>query len=134
MLFVAYTTAPFVTFIHIKLPIFARRSKDHLLRWIQKLPQTTEIDVTTMRFSGYARVSRMLLSDLKQTRARLGVANLVRTKGLSDESTKPWWRPKEPRLFYVGKEDPLSRKKSVWQTALWQKSLWQIISSQIQAK
>lgn len=131
MIFVTYTTAPFVSYVHIKLPAFARRSQDQLMQWVKNLPRNTEIDMTTLRFSGRPRVSRMPLSDLKETKARLGVANLARVSNSSINSKRPWWKGKEPDLFYVAHDSTKGRKSAVWQTAPWQKAVWQHIVEQI---
>lgn len=122
MIFIAYTTVPFVSYVHIKLPGFARRSKDKLMQWVQQVPPNAEIDLTTMRFSGHPRVSRMLISDLNETKARLGVANLAK---VSNFTIKPWWMGKEPTLFYV------TQKSAVKQTPPWQKAIWQHILDRI---
>ena len=131
MVFVTYTTAPFVSYARIRLPSFARRSREQLARWISKIPQNTEVYLTTMRFSGRGRVTRMLLSDLKQTKARLGVANLARIPGAAEESHGRWWRPKEPRFFYIASESAKRGNSKVWQTSEWQKSMWQHVLKRI---
>ena len=125
MVFIAYSTAPFVSYVHIKLPGFARHSKDQLMQWVKQVPRNAEIDLTTMRFSGRPRVSRMLISDLKETEARLGVANLARVSNLT---IRPWWMGKEPTLFYV------TPKSAVRKNAPWQKAIWQHISDRIRKK
>lgn len=122
MIFIAYTTMPFVSHGHVNLPGFARRSKDQLMQWARQVPRNTEIDLTTMRFSGRHRVSRILLSDLKETKARLGVANLAR---VSNVSIRPWWMGKEPSFFYV------ARKSMVRQSATLQDIVWQSILDRI---
>ena len=132
MIFVTYTTAPFVSFVHIKVPSFARRSRAQLSRWIQEVPKSTEIDLTTMRFAGRARVTRLPLSDLKPTKARLGVANLAKISRLSTEPSKPWWMGKELNLFYVANENKSNQESKIWQTSSWQKAMWQLILNRIQ--
>lgn len=131
MVFVMYTTAPFVSYARIRLPSFARRSREQLARWIQKIPQDTEIYLTTMSFSGRGRVSRMLLSDLKQTKARLGIANLARKSTASAKSSRVWWKIKEPNLFYVASESMKEGESKVWQTSAWQKTMWRYVLKRI---
>ena len=117
MIFVAYTTAPFVNYIHVRLPVYARQSQKQLLRWSKTLPINTDIDVTTMRFSGRPRVSRMIVSDLRERKARLGVANLVRTRS-SGKFKGPWWMGPELKTFYVGAERGRINEDSIWQKIL----------------
>ena len=131
MIFVTYTTAPFVSYARIRLPLFARRSREQLARWIQKIPRNTEIYLTTMGFSGRGRVSRMLVSDLKETKARLGVANLARTLNSEAGFRKKWWRPKEPHLFYIADDSAKSGKSKTWQTSAWQKTMWRHVLNRI---
>lgn len=123
-----YHASPFVAYVHIKLPIFARRSREQLLRWAQNIPSNTEIEMTTIKSYGSLRTTRMPISELRPIKARFGIQNLARVPrplnktGIS--SNRPWWAPKEQTLFFVGNE----RRKSV-ETAVWQKALEQIRSS-----
>ncbi len=119
MLYVMYSTAPFVSYVHIRLPIFARRSREQLLRWAESMSPTTEIDMTTMRSYGRPRVSRIPLRELQRTKASLGIANLTRVQSSSQaEMKRPWWMNKPPKHFYVGNDRGKSREASVWQKAL----------------
>lgn len=121
LFYVTFYAAPFVAFVHIKLPIFARRSREQLLRWAQSIPPNTEVDLTTIKSYGSLRISRMPFSELHPTKARFGIENLVRIKQTPSTRKKPWWAPKERNLFFVGNE----RRKTV-ETAVWQKALAQI--------
>lgn len=131
MVFVTYTTAPFVSFARIRLPLFARKSREQLATWIQKIPRNTEIYLTTMRFSGRGRVSRMLVSDLKETNARLGVANLARKPTSAASFKRKWWGVKEPHLFYIANDNPKGGDSKIWQTSAWQKTMWQHVLNRI---
>ena len=121
LLYVTYYAAPFVTFVHIKLPIFARRSREQLLKWAQNIPPNTEVEMTTIKSYGSLRISRMLISELHPTKARFGIENLIRVPLFPLTTKRPWWVPKERNLFFVGNE----RRKTV-ETAVWQKALAQI--------
>jgi hypothetical protein len=131
MIFVTYTTAPFVSYAHIRLPQYARRSREQLARWIKNIPPNTEIYLTTMQFSGRGRVSRMLLSDLKETKARLGVANLARKPSSVATPGRKWWRMKEPNLFYIASQSTMGGETKVWQTSAWQKTMWRHVLNRI---
>ena len=128
LMYVMYYASPFVAYIHIKLPIFARRSREQLLKWAQSIPPNTELEMTTIKSYGSLRTTRMPISGLRPVKARFGIENLARVprslERTSIGSKRPWWAPKEQTLFFVGNE----RRKSV-ETAVWQKALEQIRSS-----
>ena len=128
MLYVMYCAAPFVAYVHIKLPIFARRSREHLMKWAQNIPPNTEVDLTTIKSYGSLRIARMPISELHPIKARFGIENLVRVPQFHSTKKKPWWAPKERKLFFVGNE----RRKTV-ETAVWQKALGQIRNLQEQS-
>lgn len=119
MLFVASTTAPLVFYIHLRPPLFARRSREALMRYSKNLPAYARIDMTTMKFSSRQRVTGVLVSELKPMKAWLSVANLVRDPPSSTSvSSRTWWMGKPPRKFYVGTERGRSREKGVWDNVL----------------
>ena len=119
MVYVMYFTAPFVSYVHVRLPIYARRSREQLLRWAENMSPTTEIDMTTMRLYGRPQVSRMPLGELRTTKPSFGIANLIRAQRPSGVEVKgSWWTNKPLTKFYVGNERGKSREPSVWQKAL----------------
>ena len=118
MLYVSYFAAPFVAYVHIKPPVSARRSKEQLLKWAQNISPNTEVDLTTIKTYGRLRVSRMPLSELHPTKARFGIENLVRVPYFPSVEKKPWWAPKEQKLFFVGNERRNTVETLVWQRAL----------------
>jgi hypothetical protein len=120
MFIVMYTTAPFVAYVHLRIPSFARRSKEALLRWASRIPGDTELDLTTMRAYGKLRVSRLLVKDLRHTSSWTSIANFSRVLPASlDVSTKRrWWMLKPMRSFYVGSERQTVREISVWQEVM----------------
>jgi hypothetical protein len=100
MVSVAYISGPFVNYIHLRLPAFARGSREMLLRYSKKLPKDAEIDITTMNFIGKPRVTRMKVTDLYPVKERLGMANYARdTTKINAE--RPWWMGKAVRQFGV---------------------------------
>ena len=119
MLFVGYTTAPFVNYVHIRLPIFARRSREQLVRWSKNIPLDTEIDMTTIRVFGLARVTRMRLAELRMSKKRgLAVANLQRIAPADEVSKRPWWMGRKPTDFYVVEERWKSGDATIWHRVL----------------
>ena len=117
MLFVAYTTSPFVTYVHIRLPPFARQSRELLNQWSKKLTADTEIDLTTMGFYGLPRVSRVRLADLRMRKARLTSANLVRVNH-PELKKRSWWMGRKPDAFYVARQLSKGKSNSVWEEVL----------------
>jgi hypothetical protein len=119
MLFVGYTSAPFVAYVHVALPAAARRSRDQLSRWSKNIPLETEIDMTTMKALPFARVTRMPLSELRKVdKAADGVTNLVRVLGDRERFKRPWWKLARPTRFYVGNKNTQIREPSVWPAVL----------------
>ncbi|MCJ1245228.1 hypothetical protein MMC30_002430 [Trapelia coarctata] len=120
LLFVAYTTAPFVHYVHVRLPVFARQSQEQLIRWSKNIAPSTEIDLTTMRLYGLPRVTRVLLSNLREKdRSLLSVANLVKVPSrFSGPTKRPWWMGRAMTRFYVSKEQPKNRDLAIWPKVL----------------
>lgn len=90
LFFVAFTTSPFVSFIHIRLPPFARQSEEMLRRFVQNLPAKTELDFTTMSFIAKPRVSRVAVSELRPANKRLGIVNYTRDTA-ADNAARKWY-------------------------------------------
>ncbi|KAH8158279.1 hypothetical protein CIB48_g9966 [Xylaria polymorpha] len=89
-MFVAYTTSPFVTFIHMRLPPFARQSEEMLRRYVRTLSPQTELDITTMSLIAKPRVSVVKLSDLAPVSRRFGIVNMARDTAV-DNAKRRWY-------------------------------------------
>jgi len=125
LMYMTYYSFPFVAYVHIRLPVFARRSREQLLKWSQNIAPNTEVEMTTIKSYGSLRSSRMQISELQPTKVLFGIQNLLREPRFPSSQKKPWWAPKEQRLFFVGNE----RRKTV-ETAIWQKVLSEIQNSE----
>ncbi|KAI1334103.1 hypothetical protein F5Y15DRAFT_313405 [Xylariaceae sp. FL0016] len=90
VVFVAYVTSPFVTFVHLRLPPFARQSEEMLRRYVRSLPPQTELDVTTMSFIAKPRASRLRVEELKPVSRRWGIVNLARD-ATAENASRPWY-------------------------------------------
>ena len=113
MVFVGYTSAPFVTYIHLRLPLFARQSRDMLLRYTKNLPRDAELDITTMNFVGKPRVARVKVIELHQVKERFGQANYARdTKAINEK--RPWWMGKAVGQFGVHSNTKRIMGGEVW--------------------
>src|SRR6187402_31644 len=100
VVFVGYISGPFVTYIHLRLPLFARHSREMLMRYSKNLPRNSEIDITTMNFIGKPRVTRMTVGELYPVKERFGMANYARDT-MVVSSKRPWWMGKAVRQFGV---------------------------------
>ncbi len=110
MLVVAYATAPFVTYIHLRIPFYARRSREDLSRFVDKVPKTTEIDLTTIGQFGWPHVYRMPLAELKKVKYKLSAANVKRVLPPSSvDLDRSWWKRELPTNFHVGVK-PVGRR------------------------
>lgn len=100
IIFVAYTTAPFVTHIHIHLPPAARTSRNVLERFVRATPPSTQLTLTTMSFIAKPRYSTMQAGELFPARQRLGVVNYVRDTSKENASRK-WYMYRAVGKFYI---------------------------------
>ncbi|KAI0384285.1 hypothetical protein F5Y04DRAFT_239507 [Hypomontagnella monticulosa] len=116
LVFVAYTTSPFVSFIHMRLPPFARQSEEMLRRFVRTLPPTTELDITTMSFIAKPRVSKVKVSDLYKTSRVMGIANLARDTAAENASRK-WYMYRAVANFNA-QSNTVPRVPWVWEGVL----------------
>jgi hypothetical protein len=91
-----------VTNVHIRLPTFARQSRDLLERWAKAgIPASTPLQVTTMSFIGKPRVSTMTLRDLVPARQRFGLVNYVRGDVEEENRRRKWYMFRAVERFHV---------------------------------
>ncbi|GJD02914.1 hypothetical protein ColKHC_11739 [Colletotrichum higginsianum] len=65
LLFVAYTSAPFVTYIYLRLPPYARQSRALLERYVRTLPPTAQLEIGTMGLATRPRTTLVTAADLR---------------------------------------------------------------------
>ncbi|KAK2027224.1 hypothetical protein LX32DRAFT_450583 [Colletotrichum zoysiae] len=65
LLFVAYTSAPFVTYIYLRLPPYARQSRALLERYVRTLPPTAQLELGTMGLATRPRTTLVSAADLR---------------------------------------------------------------------
>ncbi|PLN82959.1 hypothetical protein BDW42DRAFT_69660 [Aspergillus taichungensis] len=61
---VTWTSAPFVNFIYLSLPMFARRSREQTLQYAKNLPPTATLSIITTDATFVPRTSTVRLGDL----------------------------------------------------------------------
>jgi hypothetical protein len=117
MIFVMYTAAPFVTYVHLRLPPFARISRTNLMRYSANLPKDASIYITTMNIIGRPHVSRVNVSELYPIKKPLNIANFARdTKEIS--SKRPWWARRYVRRFAILETSGATREKGIWENVV----------------
>ncbi|KAG5927748.1 hypothetical protein E4U42_001835 [Claviceps africana] len=101
ILFIAYTTAPFVTHIHVHLPPGARTSRAVLERFVGAMPASSRLTFTTMSLIAKPRYSSVAVGDLRVVRGRrFGLVNYVRdTK--AENATRKWYMYRAVGGFHV---------------------------------
>ncbi|KAB8336846.1 hypothetical protein FH972_021154 [Carpinus fangiana] len=110
-----FTAAPFVTYVHLAVPAWARHSAARLQRYAQNLPSTAELDVTSLKWI-WPRVTRLNASELYLHQGKLtGAMTLRREVPRHVQESRKWyaWRP--IKKFYVGgKAGKKSAEPWVW--------------------
>jgi hypothetical protein len=115
LLFTLYTTAPFVTYAHLKLPAYAQLSSENLLRYSKNLPKTAELDLTTMSILGRARVTRAPLCELKEIKSTVGVSNIHRCfPAGTPRPPRAWWMRKPVTRFYARDVVERGKPRTLW--------------------
>jgi len=114
MIFVMHTTAPFVTYIHLRLPEFARQSRENLLRYSRHLPRNATVDITTLNMIGRPRVSRVGVGDLHPVGSRFSISNYARG-AKNEEMKRPWWVARPIKQFAILGVRGRSREEGVWE-------------------
>lgn len=117
MVFVAYVSSPFVAQVHLRLPTYARRSRNILMRYTQSLPKDAELEVTTMSFIAKPRSSLVKVADLHPVKERFGLANYARdTKEINSE--RKWYMWKAVRQFNLPAGVEMKGTPGVWKNVL----------------
>ena len=100
MVVVMFISGPFVNFVHLRLPPYARRSREIMTRYVKALPKDAELVITTMSALGKRRVSAVRIAELYPTRERFGLANYARDT-TEINSKRAWWMGKVVRTFGI---------------------------------
>ncbi|KAI0144495.1 hypothetical protein GGR57DRAFT_332678 [Xylariaceae sp. FL1272] len=111
--FVAWTTSPFVTFIHMRLPPYARASEEALRRYIKSLPPQTELDITIMSLIAKPRMSTVQLGDLRAANKRIGNVNMVRDT-TAENARRKWYMYPAVGKFYTQDLSGLAKLPWIW--------------------
>ncbi|OAA62265.1 hypothetical protein ISF_05274 [Cordyceps fumosorosea ARSEF 2679] len=104
LLFVTYTTAPFVTHVHVHLPSAARSSHAALERFVASGPPPgTRLTATTVSVIGKPRYSALRAGDLVSAARRdrrFGLVNYTRDVA-AENATRRWYELPAVRRFHI---------------------------------
>ncbi|RFU74797.1 hypothetical protein TARUN_7449 [Trichoderma arundinaceum] len=138
LIFVAYTTSPFVTHIYIHLPPAARTSRPVLERFIHgALPPSTELTLTTMSAIAKPRYSTMQAGHLHPAKRRFGIVNYVRDAkdAMAENETRKWYNLRAMTKFGVQEvrteKKKAKGKKSKDLTEAW---IWDALKDKIEKR
>ncbi|KAJ5579891.1 uncharacterized protein N7459_005876 [Penicillium hispanicum] len=115
MLFVAYTSAPYVNFVHLAIPPFARRTRETAIHYAKDLPPTAVLYLNTMRFNTIPRQTAVRVGDLvadKATKRPVSFRNI-------NPAQRPWWMGKAPTQFYTADHSQAGRQSAAFYPELW---------------
>ncbi|KAJ5675576.1 hypothetical protein N7462_008473 [Penicillium macrosclerotiorum] len=129
MLFVAYTCAPYVNFVHLALPAFARKSRENALHYARDLPPTSVLYLTTMRFNTIPRQTVVRLGDLVPDKHAIRPVTFRNLK----PTPRPWWIGRAPTQFYASDHSQPGRRAAAFYPELWP-AIYKRIQSQTAQK
>lgn len=119
MLFVFYTTAPYVNYIYLMLPAFAQQTTQRTQAYLANLPRSATLKITTMNYDFRPRYSVAPISDL--------VLKSSKTRPVTFMNTKPqprsWWKGKDTGLFFTSKKVRLPKSTPKFYPEVWDQVL-----------
>ncbi|KAL3466024.1 hypothetical protein BJX64DRAFT_251513 [Aspergillus heterothallicus] len=116
MLFVSYTSAPFVNFVHLALPASVRRSREQALQYAKKLPPTATLYMNTMKFTTIPRQTQVRLGDLAPDKSMLRPVSFRN----NNPAPLPWWRGRTLRQFFTTEKSKPGRESTTFYPELWE--------------
>lgn len=125
MLFVAYTSAPFVNFVHLALPVFARRSREQAIQYARNLPPTATLYINTMKFTTIPRQTEVRVGDLVADKALLRPVSFRNQK----PAPLPWWKGSTLKQFWATEKSQPGKQSTTFYPELWEYVYRQIQSN-----
>lgn len=110
---VQFTTSPIVASVHLRLPQYARASREILTRFAKHVPGETVVNVTTLNAIGKPRLSTMKVSDLRPAKKRFGLVNYVRDTR-AENATRKWWMFRAVGNFRIEPGSRHAKEAWVW--------------------
>lgn len=127
MLLVRYTSAPYVNFIHLALPPFARKSREAAVEYAKNLPHMAILYISTTRISTIPRQTAVRFGDLVPDKSRFRPISFRNLK----PARRPWWASKPLTQFFATERSRPGRQTSVFYPQLWPFVYRQIQSHQV---
>lgn len=115
MLFVAYTSAPYVSFIHLALPAFARKSRETAIQYAKDLPPTTMLILTTMRFNAIPRQTVVRLGNLMPDKSPFRPVTFRNV----NPAPRSWWMGRPTTQFFAADHSQPGRQSNAFYPELW---------------
>ncbi|OOQ84867.1 hypothetical protein PEBR_28602 [Penicillium brasilianum] len=115
MLFVAYTSAPYVSFIHLTLPAFARKSRETALHYAKDLPPTTPLILTTTRFNAIPRQTAVRLGDIVPDKSPFRPVTFRNV----NPAPRSWWMGRPTTQFFAADHSQPGRQSTAFYPELW---------------
>ncbi|CAN8101416.1 unnamed protein product [Discula destructiva] len=115
LLTVWYLTYPMVMWMHIAIPNNCVKNPSELQRFINNIPTTTEVAITTMGPLANARISKATLAELRPFNRRFGLVNYVRDV-TRENAEREWYQFRAAGEFKIedGVVDKITRKPWPW--------------------
>ncbi|PGH14090.1 hypothetical protein AJ80_06095 [Polytolypa hystricis UAMH7299] len=122
MLFISYTSAPFVNQVYLHLPAVAQQSRANMLSYLKSVPRNAKLNIETMKFNFYPKRVEVSLSDLVPSKSI--------TRPVSFMNTNPqavaWWKPKERINFFTPEKNRPTPPTSRFFPEVWEQVFSQI--------
>ncbi|OJD19916.1 hypothetical protein AJ78_00110 [Emergomyces pasteurianus Ep9510] len=122
MLFVLYTTAPFVNLIYLTLPHAARQTRQRTQFYLKDVPRNAILNIETMKLNFYFRKTRVALSDLTPGRSTFRPINFINANPIP----QPWWKGNNI-YFYA----PVKTRLSLKPTSKYFPEVWEGVFEKI---
>jgi hypothetical protein len=126
MLFVAYTSAPYVSFIHLALPAFARKSRETAMHYAKELPPTATLILTTTRFNAIPRQTAVRLGDIMPDKSPFRPVTFRNV----NPAPRSWWMGRPTTQFFAADQSQPGRQSTAFYPELWP-DIYKRIQSQV---
>ncbi|KAK2809199.1 hypothetical protein FQN50_004035 [Emmonsiellopsis sp. PD_5] len=125
MLFVLFTTAPFVNHVYLAIPTIAQQTRQRTQAYLKNVPRDATLNIETMKLNFYPRRTEVSLQDLIPARSRVRPVSFAHTK----PEPQPWWKGKSPIHFYA----PEKSKHGSRATLKYFPEVWEGVFAKIKA-